>query len=436
MATPIVAIVGRPNVGKSTLFNRIIKRREAIVDSIAGVTRDRHYANTDWSGNKFVLIDTGGYMIDYENDIDKGIRFHVKEAIDECDVVLFVTDNKTGITDIDIEIAKILRKSKRPVILVANKVDDQTQEIYATEFMRLGFGEPFMVSASHGRKVGDLLDEIVGKFPSAYDLEAEDDEIAIAILGRPNVGKSSIVNSLYGKEKMLVTDIAGTTRDSVDTIITRNEQRYRIIDTAGLRKKTKINEDLEYYSSLRTLKSLDRCHIVLVVVDVQEGIQNQDLKIIEMAMDARKGIMIILNKWDLIEKDDKTFKEYEEIARDRLKEADYIHIVTTSATTKQRLYKMLDLSKELFEEWNKRIDTSELNKVVQKIVEMNRPPAHRGRFISIKYATQVSSAPPVFTFYTNYPKGIPDNYRSYLVNKLRDNFGFKGIPITVVFKKK
>ncbi|MCP4727266.1 MAG: ribosome biogenesis GTPase Der [bacterium] len=436
MALPIAAIVGRPNVGKSTLFNRIIRRREAIVDETAGVTRDRHYTTTDWCGREFIIVDTGGYMIHFKDEIDKGIKFQVEEAIDEADVVLFMTEIGTGVTDIDLVISKMLQKSKKTTIMVTNKVDSLKQKMDIYEFLKLGFGEPMTISALHGKGVGDLLDEVIEKFPEQKSLEPKEGEISMAILGKPNVGKSSIVNALYGKDKMLVTDIPGTTRDAVDTLIKRDGQKFRLIDTAGLRKRKKVHENIEYYSTLRSLRSLERCHIAVIIVDAQEGVEFQDLKILEMAIQAKRGILIVLNKWDLVVQDDKTFVEMERKVKDKLRNIDYINILSSSAIRRQRTFKMLDVCKEIYSEWQKKVDTSRLNEMLEKAIKMNHPPSYRGRVVAIKYVTQTGEAPPVFSFFCNYPKGIAENYRRYLNRQIRENFGFSNIPITLQFRKK
>ncbi len=436
MALPIAAIVGRPNVGKSTLFNRIIRRREAIVDQTAGVTRDRHYTRTDWCGIEFMIVDTGGYMIHFKDDIDKGIKFQVEEAIDEADLVLFMTEVGTGVTDIDLVISKMLRRSKKPAIMVTNKVDKPVQKNEAHEFLKLGFGEPMTISALHGKGVGDLLDEVVRLFPEQGSLEPEEDEISVAILGKPNVGKSSIVNALYGKDKMLVTDIPGTTRDAVDTVIKRDGQKFRLIDTAGLRKRKKVHENIEYYSTLRSLRSLERCHLAVIIVDAQDGVQIQDLKILDMAIQAKRGILIVLNKWDLVVEDDRTFIEMERKVKDKLKNIDYINVLSTSVLRRQRIFKILDVCRDVYSEWQKKIDTSDLNEMLEQAVKSNHPPSYRGRVVAIKYVTQTGQAPPVFTFFANYPKGIAENYRRYLNRQIRENFGFSNIPITLQFRKK
>ena len=436
MSSPIVAIVGRPNVGKSTLFNRIIRQKKAIVDSESGITRDRHYAHTDWRGKPFTLIDTGGYLVHFKDDIDRGIRFQVEEAIDEADLILLVTDVRSGITTTDKIMSDMLLNSKKPAISVVNKVDSIRFESEVGAFISLGLGNPFPVSALQGRFVGDLLDEIMDNLPDNGSGDPDDAAISIAIVGRPNVGKSSIVNALLGENKMIVTDIPGTTRDSVDSMVKRNGKTYCLIDTAGLRKKRKVHENIEYYSTIRTLRSLDRCQVVVIIVDVREGIQNQDMKIIEMAINAKRGILIVLNKWDLIEKDYKTYVTMEKEVKEKLKNSDFIEVISTSALTKQRIYKVLDLCSKVYDEWHKDIETSRLNAALQKWISRNHPPSDKGKQVSIKYCTQTSAAPPVFAFFANRPEGISDTYRKYLSNKLRESFGFAGIPITLQFKKK
>lgn len=436
MSTPIVAIVGRPNVGKSTLFNRIIRQRKAIVDAESGVTRDRHYAQTEWRGKPFTLIDTGGYLVHFKNDIDRGIRFQVEEAIDEADLIVFVIDVRSGITTTDKIMSEMLLQSKKPVIPVVNKVDSAAFEGEVGVFFGLGMGDPSPVSSLQGRYVGDLLDRIVALLPKEEVGIPDDAHVSIAILGRPNVGKSSIVNALLGKNKMLVTDIPGTTRDSVDTYIKRNGKTYRMIDTAGLRKRRNVHEKIEYYSTLRTIRSLDQCQIVLLIVDVREGIQSQDQKILEMAVKAKRGIVLVLNKWDLVDKDDKTYVNLEKQVKDKLKNADFVEILSTSAVTKQRIYKVLDLCSKVYAEWNKTVETSKLNDALQKWIERNHPPSYKTKHVTIKYCTQTNVGPPAFTFFANHPQGIPESYKRYLGNNIREQFGFAGVPITMHFKKK
>lgn len=436
MAKPIAAIVGRPNVGKSTLFNRIIRKRQAIVDAVAGVTRDRHYSPAEWSGREFILVDTGGYMVQFKDEIDRGIRFQVEEAIDEADLVLFLTDVNSGITKTEQIMADMLLKSGKPTLLLANKADSMMLEAEAAVFNRLGFGEPVSISALHGRGIGDMLDVIISRLPENESIEPESGEISIAVLGRPNVGKSSLVNALIGKEKMLVTEIPGTTRDSIDSTIKRYGQVYRLIDTAGLRKRRKVHENIEYYSTLRTIRSINRCQLVIIMVDAREGVQHQDLKIIDMAIESQRGIILALNKWDLIDKDDKTFIAVEREVKDILKGNDFIVIVSTSAVTKQRVYKLLDICKKVYADWNRRVETSALNKMLQDAVEKNHPPSSRGKFVSIKYCTQTGVSPPVITFFVNKPRGLPEQYRRYLARQVRESFGFSGVPLKLQFKRK
>ncbi len=436
MSTPFVAIVGRPNVGKSTLFNRIIQKRKAIVDAQSGVTRDRHYEETDWNGRPFTLVDTGGYLAHFENDIDQGIRFQVEEAINEADVVLLAVDVRTGIVKEDKIIADMLLKSGKPTLVVANKVDSAKTEADSMEFIRLGFGEPSVISALHGRKVGDMLDRITEMLPDSTKSFQGDDAISIAIVGKPNVGKSSLVNGFLGKEKMLVTDIPGTTRDSVDSYFNREGQVYRLIDTAGLRKRRKVYENIEYYSTIRSIRSIDQCHVVVVVLDSQDGLQIQDLKIIDMAVKARRGIVIALNKWDLIEKDTHTYITQEKEIKEKLGLNNYIEVISISALTRQRMLKLLDVCKQVYSEWGKTVETHNLNELLQSLIKKYHPPSFRGKQITIKYCTQTKSAPPVFTFFANHPHAIPESYRRYIVNTMREAYGFSGVPFTIQMKKK
>jgi GTP-binding protein len=437
MGRNIVAIVGRPNVGKSTLFNRIIGERDAIVDPQSGVTRDRHYGEAQWNGKKFTVIDTGGYVPESKDVFEAAIREQVWIAIEEADVIVFVVDGITGVTPLDVEIAKILRQTNKKVVLAVNKIDNEKSEIYTAQFYELGVGEPFPISALHGRKIGDFLDEVVKDLPSVDGEEKnEKDQIKVAIVGQPNVGKSSFVNAVLGENRTIVTDIPGTTRDSIDTQFEYNGNKFLLIDTAGLRKRSKIKESIEFYSAIRALKALQRCDVAVVMLDATCGLERQDLRIIGEAAELKKGIVIAVNKWDLVEKDANTALEYEHALKSRLKVFDYVPVVFISAKTKQRIFKVLDLAKVVHDERAKRIKTSELNKVLFPIVKETPPPAVSGKEIKIKYVTQVKSSPPVFAFFANFPDDIPEHYKRFLENKIRENFGFIGVPLTIIFKRK
>lgn len=437
MGRNIVAIVGRPNVGKSTLFNRIIGERDAIVDPQSGVTRDRHYGEAQWNGKKFIVIDTGGYVPESKDVFEAAIREQVWIAIEEADVIVFVVDGITGVTPLDVEIAKILRQTNKKVVLAVNKIDNEKSEIYIAQFYELGVGEPFPISALHGRKIGDFLDEVVKDLPSVDGEEKnEEDQIKVAIVGQPNVGKSSFVNAVLGENRTIVTDIPGTTRDSIDTQFEYNGNKFLLIDTAGLRKRSKIKESIEFYSAIRALKALQRCDVAVVMLDATCGLERQDLRIIGEAAELKKGIVIAVNKWDLVEKDANTALEYEHALKSKLKVFDYVPVVFISAKTKQRIFKVLDLAKVVHDERAKRIKTSELNKVLFPIVKETPPPAVSGKEIKIKYVTQVKSSPPVFAFFANFPDDIPEHYKRFLENKIRENFGFIGVPLTIIFKRK
>lgn len=434
----MVAIIGRPNVGKSTLFNRVIGERDAIVDPKSGVTRDRHYGNAEWNGKKFTIIDTGGYVPDSDDIFESAIREQVQIAMEEADVVLFVVDGISGVTPIDIEIAKILRRSKKKVILAVNKIDNEKLEAHVLQFYELGLGEPFAISALHGRKVGDLLDEVVKDFSdeTVELIEKNKNQIKIAIVGQPNVGKSSFVNAILGENRVIVSDIPGTTRDSIDTVFEYNDTEFVLIDTAGLKKRSKIKENIEFYSAVRALKAIERCDVVVVMLDATCGLERQDLRIIGEAVDLKKGVIIAVNKWDLIERDSNTALEYEHALRGRLNVFDYVPILFISAKTKKRILKVLELAKVVNDERNKRIKTSELNRVLFPIVKETPPPAVLGKEIKIKYVSQVKTSPPVFAFFANFPDDIPEHYKRFLENKIREHFGFIGVPLTIVFKRK
>ena len=437
MSQPIVAIVGRPNVGKSTLFNRLIGRRKAIVDDQPGITRDRNYETVTWAGQQFLLIDTGGYLPSADNLIDEAIREQVEIAVDEADLVLMLVDAKTGITDVDEDIAHILRTSRKDTLLVVNKIDDSRLDAEVGQFYRLGLDEPYPVSAMTGRQSGDLLDILVGRLKK-YDIRDEDESglIKLAIIGRENVGKSSFVNTLLDQSRSIVTDIPGTTRDSIDSILKYQKREYLLIDTAGLKKKKRIKENVLFYSNLRTQRSIRKADVVLYMVDVNEGLSRQDISVLNDAAGQRKGIVLLLNKWDLIDKDHKTLEEYRTEYTDRLGVLRFIPQIFVSVINKQRLYKALDLATAVYEERQKRIPTARLNEFFLPLIEKHTPPAVKGKEIKINYVTQVKANPPVFAFYSNHPKLITENYQRYLENKLREQYGFVGVPVLLSFRKK
>lgn len=436
MSQPVVAIVGRPNVGKSTLFNRLIGKRKAIVDDTPGVTRDRNYGTVEWNNYNFILIDTGGYLPDAKNQIDLAIREQIDIAIDEADVILFLVDVKTGITDIDEQMARLLQTSDKEIILVVNKMDDSRDDPELGQFFNLGLGDPFPVSALSGRQSGDLLDIIVSKIKKAPFVPQEKDVIHLAVIGRENVGKSSFVNTLLEQERCIVTDIPGTTRDSLDSRLRYNKRDYLLIDTAGLKKKRRVLENILFYSNLRTIKSIDRADVVLYLVDIAEGLSRQDVAILSDAAAQRKGIMLLFNKWDLIQKDHKTLEEYRKDYNERLGLLRYIPQLYISVLEKQRLYKALDLATQVYEERKKKIATAELNNFFLPLIKKSTPPAVKGREIKISYVTQVKANPPVFVFFSNHPHLVMESYQRFLENKLREQYGFTGVPVLISFRKK
>lgn len=434
---PIVAIVGRPNVGKSTLFNKLVGERAAIVEDTPGVTRDRLYRETDWSGTDFVLVDTGGLEPRNNDFLMTKIKQQAEVAMKEADVILFIVEAKAGITALDEEIAYILRKKNKPVILVVNKVDNiQSQQDDIYEFWSLGFESLVPISAEHKSNLGDMLDEVVDRI-SKLDMEEEEEEgLHLAIIGRPNAGKSSLTNRLCGNERSIVSDMAGTTRDAIDTTLVYNEEKYILIDTAGIRRKSKIEESLEYYSVLRAIKSIRRSKVCVLMLDAREGVTDQDKRIAGIAHEEKKPIIIAVNKWDLIEKNNKTLKEFEAIVRSELPFLSYAPILFISALTGQRVIKILDTASFIYDEYTKRINTGLLNSILKEATVMNAPPTRKGREVKINYATQVSAAPPVFAIFCNHPDLIHFSYLRYLENKFRDAFGFEGCPITILVNKK
>ena len=430
----IVAIVGRPNVGKSTLYNRLTESRKAIVDDMSGVTRDRHYGSVEWIGKQFTVIDTGGYVAHSEDVFEAAIREQVIIAIEEATVILFMVDVTTGITDLDDSIADLLRRSKKPVFVIANKVDNNKLLDDIHQFHSFGLGEIYSISSMTGSGTGDLLDEVVKHFP-------EDDPEAstlpkYAIVGRPNVGKSSLINALIGKERNIVTPIAGTTRDSIHIHYNQFGHEFMLIDTAGLRKKTKVKENIEFYSVMRTIKALEEADVIILMIDAVEGMEAQDVNIFHLAEKNKKGAVILVNKWDLIEKNNKTTKVFEDEIRQRLAPFSDVPIVFTSVTEKQRIFKAVEAAAKVFENKTKKIPTSKLNDILLPIIENYPPPALKGKYVKIKYITQINASSPMFAFFCNLPQYIKEPYKRFLENKLREHFDFSGVPIQIYFRQK
>ncbi|MFZ1282216.1 MAG: ribosome biogenesis GTPase Der [Ignavibacteriaceae bacterium] len=436
MKLPLIAIVGRPNVGKSTLFNRLIGRREAIVDDQSGVTRDRNYGEGDWSGKRFRIIDTGGYVPESSDLFETAIREQVSVAITESDSIIFLVDVKNGVNPIDKVIGDMLRHSGKKYFLVVNKVDAQIHAAGASEFYSLGVDMVYDISALSGRSTGDLLDDITKDFPTD-DLIEEDRRLKIAVVGRPNVGKSSITNALLGEERSIVTDIPGTTRDSLDSVLKYYGEEIILIDTAGLRKKKKVEESIEFFSNIRSFKAISESDVTVLMLDAKTGFEKQDQKIIDEVVRWRKGLVIAINKWDLIEKETNTARKFELDIKDKLGTVDFAPIIFVSALSKQRIFKLIDLCKKVQAERTKKIPTSELNDTILPEIEKNPPPSTpTGREIRIKFINQVGDYYPIFLFFCNYPSHIPDHYRRFLERTLRRNFGFEGVPITVSFREK
>ena len=435
-ALPVVAVVGRPNVGKSTFFNRILGRRQAIVEDVPGVTRDRNFAQAEWAGHHFFIVDTGGLETDTDEPMAAAVRRQVMAAIEEADVLVFVVDGKTGPHPVDERIAEILRRSNRPVVLVVNKMDKLPADLGHHDFWVLGLGEPHPVSALSGRGSGDVLDAIVSRLPETPVELAEDDTLRVAVIGKPNVGKSSFVNRLLGEERMVVTDVAGTTRDSVDTPLRYHGRTLMFIDTAGLRRQSRIGEGLEYYSALRTARAIERADVCLLLIDATEEVHVQDLRVAEKAWAAGCGLIIVANKWDLVDKDESTAAAYERHLRERAPTLRWVPVIFTSALSGQRVQRTLDLILEVEAERSRRIPTHEVNEVVQGLVEKQPPPHHRGQQVKILFATQAETEPPTFVIFTNLPKGIPEHYVRYLKNGFRNRWGFLGAPLRLRFRSR
>lgn len=431
----IVAIVGRPNVGKSTFFNRLTESRKAIVDQQSGVTRDRHYGRVEWTGKEFTVIDTGGYVNDDEDVFNGAIREQVLLALEECSVVLYMVDVQTGITDLDEDVAAVLRKTNKPTFLVVNKVDSSTHQLAAAEFYSLGFGELFQISANSGAGTGELLDE-VAKALDENNLEDTEGLPKISIVGRPNVGKSSIINAFLNQERNIVTDVSGTTRDTLHTRYKAFGHDFFLIDTAGVRKKKKVQEDIEFYSVLRTLRAIEDSDICILMVDAVLGMESQDLTLFSNIQKAKKGVVIVINKWDLVDKDTNTMKQYKEKVMEKLAPFTDVPIIFTSVLTKQRILKVLETAIEVYQNRTQKITTSKLNGTLLPFIENYPPPSHRGLFIKIKYITQLPTYTPSFAFFCNHPKHVKDSYKRFLENKIREHFCFSGVPINIFMRQK
>ena len=432
----IVAVVGRPNVGKSTFFNRLTETRQAIVDEESGVTRDRHYGKVIWNGHEFSIIDTGGYVTNSDDVFEEEIRKQVILAIEEADVVVFLVDVISGITDLDLTIAGMLRKINKHVLLVVNKVDNANRLYDASVFYGLGLGEYFALSSINGSGTGDMLDQLVSMFEKKVEEEEEEEIPKIAVVGRPNVGKSSLVNALIGEERNIVTPISGTTRDSIHTRYSKYNHDFYLVDTAGLRKKGKVKEDLEFYSVMRSVRAIEYADVCMLLIDATIGIEAQDVNIFHLIERNRKGVVVLVNKWDLVDKETQTQKQFEEKIKQRLEPFVDVPILFISALTKQRIHKALELVIKVYENRQLMIPTSKLNEVMQKVIEENHPPSVKGKFIRIKYVTQLPTHAPAFAFYCNLPQYVREAYKRFLENQLRKHFNFTGVPLRIFMRKK
>ena len=431
-----VAIVGRPNVGKSTFFNRLLEQRKAIVDNVSGVTRDRQYGVTEWSGKSFNLIDTGGFVADSEDVFETEIRKQVMIALEEANALIFMVDASTGITLLDEAMADVLRRSTKPVLLAVNKVDNSDRLLEAAEFYSLGFDNIFFLSSMSGSGTGELLDDLVGRIKEEEVDPADANLPKFAIIGQPNVGKSSLLNALIGQERTIVSDIAGTTRDTIHTRYNLFQKDFVLIDTAGIRRKTKVHEDLEFYSVIRAIRAMDEADVCLIMLDAAKGITAQDLSIFSLAVKKGKGVVVLVNKWDLVAKETNTAKEYEKELKDRLAPFTDLPILFISVIDKTRIFKAIESALEVYENKQRKVTTSELNEVMLKAVEAYHPPVVRGHPLKIKYITQLPTHVPSFAFFCNYPDDVKQPYKNYLENKLRENFNFKGVPLRLFFRKK
>lgn len=432
----IVAIIGRPNVGKSTLFNRITETRSAIVDEMAGVTRDRHYGKGEWTGKEFTLIDTGGYAVGSDDIFEEEIRNQVLIAMEEADLLLFVVDVVQGITDLDEIVADLVRKTRKPVFLVVNKVDNNERQLDANEFYALGLGNLYCISSINGSGTGELLDALVASIPDDSEPIEDPDIPRIAVVGRPNVGKSSFVNALLGKDRNIVTPIAGTTRDTIHTRYQAFGHDFYLVDTAGLRKKGKVRDDVEFYSVMRTVRAIENCDVCILMLDANDGIESQDMNILWLALKNHRGVVILVNKWDTIEKDTHSTKKFEEVILNKIAPFRDVPIIFTSVTQKQRLLKAIETAVQVHENRKQQIPTRKLNDILLPIIEDFPPPATKGKYLKVKYVTQLKLAYPSFVFFCNLPQYFKDPYRRFLENKIREHFDFKGVPIAIYFRKK
>jgi GTP-binding protein len=435
MSSHIVAIIGRPNVGKSTLFNRIFGSREAIVFDTPGVTRDRRYAEAEWTGKSFTMIDTGGFVPESNDIFEKAIREQANIAIEEADSIVFVVDALEGLTPLDKEIADILRRSNKPIHLVVNKIDSAQRENAIAEFYSLGLGEPIGIAALGGRQIGDFLDLITSDIKKETRIKKEK-RLRLAVIGKPNVGKSSLVNALIGNTRQVVTDIPGTTRDPIDTILEYQGEEIILVDTAGLRKKSKISESIEFYSTIRTLHAIERSDVAVILFDATQGVDKQDLQIVDATMERHRSAIIVVNKWDLVEKETNTARQYEIAIEKNLGLYDFLPVIFVSALTKQRITKVIDTAKEVHVQQSRRISTSALNKSIMLDIGITPPKSSTSKNIKIKFVTQIKTNPPMFAFFCNYPKLVQESYKRFLMNKLREHFGFAGVALGVVFKEK
>ena len=437
MSKPVVAIVGRPNVGKSTLFNRIIGRREAIVDDQPGITRDRKYGEAEWEGRQFLLVDTGGYVPKTKDIIETGISQQVHVALGEADIIVLLVDCQTGITDVDAEVVRLLRGTEKPLLLVVNKVDTPAKEQDAFEFMRLGLGEPMTIGALEGRGVGDLLSAITEHFTEEEaGIVEEDNRVKLAIVGRPNAGKSTFINTMLGEDRLIVTDIPGTTRDAVDVDVKVGERHFLLIDTAGLRKRAKVNDNVEFYSNLRTHRSVEACEVACLFVDASRTLESQDMRVLKQITDARKGVIIVANKWDLVKNDEEKLKQWKDELDKKMRGFGHIPVITISCLEKIRVNKVLEKAWMVAKDRNKRLPSPDLNRWLENMNQRYQPPATKGKRVKIQFITQIGVAPPKFVFFANHPQLLKVPYKRFLENQLREAFGYDGVPISFVFRKK